>query len=1014
MRRTEHLGARVLTAVGLAASFVYLVWRAGFSMHDTDLWLSLPTLLVEVVGFVGAGALAWALWPMPTRPKVDTGSPPLAAVAAVDAVVRVADQAEYEVRATLLALRGVQHVKHVVVVDLSARRSIALLATEFQAVYAATDPGDRNGLRVIAAAVQSAQFLLVDAGDVPTGDIVDRLAGDLGDTRVAVVQGMGVSLADDSAEHGPDGRHELVFERSSLNPALGRRGSAAWLGTGSLVRTDALREVTIGNDPALEAHWLCGAELLAAGWRITAPGDVAVLAHRPVHSEHVVSQDRLQRARAARRMVFGGRGVLRSESYSRSQRLAVLAWSVRPLSGLRRVVFLVLLGSALLQGSVPFHASAVVLLFGWLPAFVYTSLGLALLSGWTLQPGDRTRWSLHSIGSACRSLRAGPSDRPPARAPIVSLPSPQYGAGLVVAVVGLSVILALRGISDRLTHTLGTLPQSSLMALLIVTLWTLAMSLDLLRVLARRTQLRRAARVVSSLAATLGERAVSIVDLTAVGAGLISQTGVDLNERLLLDSAVPTRTGVTTMRVPCVVRNVSERADGDFRIGVEFGDTDDATANALAEFCTIEPIWDRLGALPGGSTVKAQLMYIEEPESGPSSGRMAVRLVSLLALVGAVASSAPTTVDASNSLDHRLSGVVVAVGEPPVDTGTGPADTVIDTSAVPTAATDTAVTETAVTDTALVATTLESNLTTLVTEAPTVVTDVPAGVPGAVVVGVCSLDAGLDGVWGTSDDTYAAPVATVTAPDGTYHLDLVGTACWATIAPPTDYEDTVATNPDEALQPQPVDVSGTATTSRTVVLRRVHATDVNEPAVGVIGDTVWNDIDSDGVQDVGEPGVAGVLLTLFDDQGHNVASATSDSAGEFGFGQLPAGKYRVGAANLPDGFMFTDAWQGRDVLSDSDADPVTGRTDSVSLKIGETVPGVDVGLRARPVGEPAEVAAAPTVGVAEKVLPAPAIQQLAVPASPRSTLSIFVLVLAGFLALSILLGLVRPRSGRAA
>jgi hypothetical protein len=1013
MRRTEHLGARVLTAVGLAASFVYLVWRAGFSLHDTDLWLSLPTLLVEVVGFVGAGALAWALWPMPNRPTVGAGSPAGDAVATVDAVVRVADQAEYEVRATLLALRGVHHVKHLVVVDLSARPSIALLATEFQAVYAATDPGDRNGLRVMAAAVESPQFLLVDAGDVPTGDIVDRLAADLGDARVAVAQGMGVSLADDSAEHGPDGRHELVFERSSLNPALGRRGCAAWLGTGSLVRTDALREVTIGNDPALEAHWLAGAELLAAGWRITAPGEVAVLAHRPVHSEHAVAQDRLQRARAARRMVFGGRGVLRSESYSRGQRLSVLAWSVRPLSGLRRVVFLALLGSALLEGSVPFHARAIVLVCGWLPAFVYTSLGLALLSGWTLQPGDRTRWSLHSIGSACRSLSAGSSDRPATRAPIVSLPSPQYGAGLFVAVVGLSVILALRGISDRVTHTLGTLPQSSLMALLIVTLWTLAMSLDLLRVLARRNQLRRAARVVSSLSATLGERAVSIVDLTAVGAGLISQTGVELNERLLLDSAVPTRTGVTTMRVSCVVRNVSVRADGDFRIGVEFGETDDATANALAEFCTIEPIWDRLGALPGGATVKAQLMYVDEPENEPSSGRMAVRLVSLLALVGAVASSAPTTVDASNTLDHRLSGVVVAVGEPPLGTDTGPADTVIDTTVIDTTVIDTTVIDTTVADTA-VATTLESNLPTLVTEAPTVVTDVPAGVPGAVVVGVCSLDAGLDGVWGTSDDTYTAPVATVTAPDGTYHLDLVGTACWATIAPPTDYEDTVATNPDDALLPQPVDVSGTATTGRTVVLRRVHATDANEPALGAIGDTVWNDTDSDGVQDVGEPGVAGVLLTLFDDRGHNVASATSDAAGEFGFGQLPAGTYRVGAANLPDGFMFTHTGQGRDALSDSDADPVTGRTDAVSLKAGETAPGVDIGLRARPVGEPAEVAAAQTAAVAEKVLPAPGIQQLAVPGSPRSTLSIFVLVLAGFLALSILLGLVRPRSGRAA
>ncbi len=993
MRRTEHLGARVLTAVGLAASLVYLVWRVGFSMHDTDLWLSLPTLLVEVVGFGAACVLAWALWPAPNRRPADTGSP---TPDAVDAVVRVADQSEYEVRATLLAMRGVRHVNGVLLVDLSARPSIAALAGEFQAVYAATDSVDRNGLRVIAAAVNTPQFLLLDAGDVPIVDIVDRLVDELVDLRVAVVQGMGVSLADDSAEHGPDGRHELVFERSSLNPALGRRGNAAWLGTGSLVRTDALREVTIGNDQALEAHWLAGAELMAAGWKIAAPGEVAVVAHRRVQSESAAAQDRLQRARAARRMVLGRRGVLRCDLYTRSQRLAVLAWSVRPLSGLRRVVFLLLLGSAVLAGSVPFHASAAVLLLGWLPAFLYTSLGLALLSGWTLKPGDRTRWSLHSIGSACRSLRADSSRQPGAGAPIVSRPSPQHAAGLFVAVVALSVILALRGISDRLTHTLGTLPTSSLMALIIVTLWILALSLDLLRVLARRNQLRRAARVVSSLAATLGERAVSIVDLTAVGAGLISQTGVDVNERLLLDSAIPTRSGVTTIRVSCVVRNVSLRTDGDFRIGVEFGDSDDATANALAEFCTIEPIWDRLGGQPREPIFGARLMYVDEPEAEPSPGRMAVRFVSLLALVGAVASSAPATADASSSLDHRLSGAVVAVGEPPLDTNAAPTDTVI-----------------AVADTTVVASTLGSNVATPVTEAPIAITDEPAGVPGAVVVGVCSLDAGGDGLWGTADDTYTAPVATVTAADGTYDLDLVGEACWATIAPPDGYRDTVAVNQDVVLLPHPVDMSGTATTHRTVVLKLEPTTDAKGPGSGVIGDTVWNDADRNGEQDADEPGVAGVLLTLFDDQGHNVAIATSDSAGAFRFGQLSAGLYRLGAANLPEGFVFTDAGQGRDILADSDADPVTGRTALVALKAGETVPGLDIGLLERPVDDPAELVLAAPSGASDQLFPAPSALQLSESGDDRSSLSIFVLVLAVLLALSILLGVVRPRSARA-
>ncbi|HRB05059.1 MAG TPA: hypothetical protein PLP26_16920, partial [Ilumatobacteraceae bacterium] len=231
MRRTEHLGARAFAVIGLAATLSYLVWRVGFSMYDTDLWLSLPTLAVEVLGFLGALALTWALWPVPTRRQVGDGVSVTSSVDAVDAVVRVGGHhGVHEVRATLLALRSVQHVNDVVLVDLDARSVVAALATEFQVVYAATDDADRNGLRVMTAAVRTPTFLLLDAGDIPTGDIVERLVTDLLDPLVAIVQGTGVSLVEQSAEHGPNGRHELLFERNALNPALGRRGNAVWLG----------------------------------------------------------------------------------------------------------------------------------------------------------------------------------------------------------------------------------------------------------------------------------------------------------------------------------------------------------------------------------------------------------------------------------------------------------------------------------------------------------------------------------------------------------------------------------------------------------------------------------------------------------------------------------------------------------------------------------------------------------------------------------------------------------------
>ncbi|MBI4933627.1 MAG: PilZ domain-containing protein [Actinobacteria bacterium] len=876
------MSARVLTAIGLLAGFAYLVWRSIYSFQGASAWLSVPLFVVEVLGFLGAGVLVWALWPMPvSRPLLITDV--ISPVDTVDAVVRVSHQGLHEVRATLLALRDVDGVDQVLVVDHSGRPEVASLATEFQAVYAATDPYDHNGLRVMAAAVRTAEFLLIDAGDIPTQDIVRRLAGDLADERIAVVQGLGASPSDDSPEHGPNRRHELLFERSALNPALGRRKVAVWLGSGSLVRTDALREVPMVDSSALEAHWLATSALHAAGWRISAPADVPVVAHRTVSDDRVVYRDRVHRARAARKMLVGPYGVLRLGSFDRRQRLAALAWTVRPLSSLRRVVFMMVLCASLLAGALPMTLTSFALLTLWSPYFVYTGIGMSLLSGWTLRPGDRTRWSLHNIGATFTSLRAEP-DEHRARRPIVHLPSSQYGASLVFAIVALSVVLVLRGLSDRVTHTLGVLPQSALLAMLTVSLWLLAISLDVLRVLARRVTFRRATRVGAALSATLGERAVSIIDLTSLGAGVLSQTGLEVGERLTLESAVPTETGVTSMQVPVVVRNVRYLNSGEWRIGLEFGELDDATANALAEYCIIEPMWECMGTMPGSSLVEPRPIavdHFDEPAVG--AGRMAMRLVSSLALVGAIASALPAQVEASQARNHRWSGVVQEVAD-------------------------------------------------------------AAGVEGAVVTAVCAADHGIDAKWGTADDVYLPPVSTTTDSAGAYEIDLGGGACWSYVAPPAGFRPA---DSRDANSVRGIDLGESPLRSRIFVVPTSGSGSVTTAATGAaVGDAIWDDQNGNGVRDDGEPGMPGVSVTLYDAVGSVAATTVTDQDGAFQFGDVVAGDYRVGVSNLPDGFAITTQTRGADHTVDSDADPYTGRSALVALGTDARLHVVDVGLRA--------------------------------------------------------------------
>ncbi|HWB03778.1 MAG TPA: GEVED domain-containing protein [Verrucomicrobiales bacterium] len=96
------------------------------------------------------------------------------------------------------------------------------------------------------------------------------------------------------------------------------------------------------------------------------------------------------------------------------------------------------------------------------------------------------------------------------------------------------------------------------------------------------------------------------------------------------------------------------------------------------------------------------------------------------------------------------------------------------------------------------------------------------------------------------------------------------------------------------------------------------------------GDTVWNDADSDGIQDATEPGVNDVLVELYRDNGDNVADPATDTfvantytatvsgkAGTYRFGKFAAGNY-FAVVSPSDAWGFTTADQGSAAAQDSD------------------------------------------------------------------------------------------------
>ena len=109
-----------------------------------------------------------------------------------------------------------------------------------------------------------------------------------------------------------------------------------------------------------------------------------------------------------------------------------------------------------------------------------------------------------------------------------------------------------------------------------------------------------------------------------------------------------------------------------------------------------------------------------------------------------------------------------------------------------------------------------------------------------------------------------------------------------------------------------------------------------------IGDRVWLDQNADGIQDAGETGVAGVAVTLLDSAGNPVATTETDETGAYSFTVAP-GIYSV-QFTAPDAMTLSPIDRSAADTADSDADPTTGRTASLTVTSGEATPNLDAGL----------------------------------------------------------------------
>jgi len=205
---------------------------------------------------------------------------------------------------------------------------------------------------------------------------------------------------------------------------------------------------------------------------------------------------------------------------------------------------------------------------------------------------------------------------------------------------------------------------------------------------------------------------------------------------------------------------------------------------------------------------------------------------------------------------------------------------------------------------------------------------------------------GIDGVIVNlyqSDDTPAG--TTVTAGGGLYSFtDLIPGDYYVEFIIPPGY----VFSPQDQGSDNTLDSDADTTTGKTTVTTLDPGENdttwdggMYQPAS--IGDYVWEDTNADGIQNIGEPGIDEVIVSLYQSDDTPAGTTTTAGGGLYSFTGLIPGDYYVEFI-IPPGYVFSPQDQGSDNTLDSDADITTGKSTVTTLDSGENDNTWDAGM----------------------------------------------------------------------
>ena len=603
----------MIQLVALAALLwgsAYLIWRAGWTWHDTNPVLFGVLLAAEVVGFTSLFFYVFLAWRTTT-----CDPPPVTTLRSVDLLVPTYDEPAEVLRATLLGCRAVRHPHETWLLDDGRRDEMRELADEL-GVHYVTRPDNSHAkagnINHALPLLQGELVAVLDADHVPLPHFLDAMVGHFDDPFVVLVQAPHEFYNLDSVQHVEGEIHEQSLFFRVICPAKDRNNSVFWCGSGTVLRREPLMAIGGVQTATIAEDFHTTVKLHQQGWQTRYVDQTLLLGLAP----HDLSAFLLQRSRWARgnlRVFLTRQNPVWARGLKPAQRLSYLGSLFHYFGGPQRLVLLSVLCVTLVSGSLPVRGEPIMFAVLWAPWVLLSLLATKLLGRGYVGPVSATTYGWMTMGiysTAAASLLVpsfgGFKVTPKGGADEGGLRVLGFLRLLTFGAVVLTLSTAARLLSALGWIDLPSMPPFAVIATLSIAAFELTVIVLVLRSLARHRQRRSAFRFAVDITARSEDHLYRIVDLNHHGAGLLVDDRHAVGDELVLSIRVPGLDGqVHPVTVAGCIRSIGARSAGGpgsdptvRRAGVEFTRLTRDASHRILEYChVLQPAQQAAGTL---------------------------------------------------------------------------------------------------------------------------------------------------------------------------------------------------------------------------------------------------------------------------------------------------------------------------------------------------------------------------------------------------------------------------------